>query len=410
MNPVLARSVARHALAWLAAANAVGVLLAALLLWPQLNRALAPFTYGRWMPLHLDWQLYGWCSLPLIGALLAWMLAPDDPAGVGPARWALRAWSIALAAGGVSWLGGVTSGKLFLDWSGWARPLLPVAMTALWSVLAAAVWARRKALRRGALAGRVAALAALLPVPAVLYWSAGRAVYPSVNPDSGGATGAALLGSTLALVAIAGWLPHALGLRTAGEGRKAKGLFWGGVAVSAAVFLAIDRGHASHHSPAQIAALGTLLAWAPLLGVYYRGFAWPASAWRWLQAAWVWWTLLLASGWLTFWPGVSERFKFTEVLVAHAHLAMAGAVTSLGAALLAALGRAPGGGAAGFWAWQLGLAVQLAALIGLGIGGTADLGGYFVGSAWVTALLAVRLAAGVGMFGGALAWLKEARP
>lgn len=57
MNPVLARSVARHALAWLAAANAVGVLLAALLLWPQLNRALAPFTYGRWMPLHLDWQL-----------------------------------------------------------------------------------------------------------------------------------------------------------------------------------------------------------------------------------------------------------------------------------------------------------------------------------------------------------------
>jgi cytochrome c oxidase cbb3-type subunit 1 len=410
MNPVLARSVARHALAWLAAANAVGVLLAALLLWPQLNRALAPFTYGRWMPLHLDWQLYGWCSLPLIGALLAWMLAPDDTAGVRPARWALRAWSIALAAGGVSWLGGVTSGKLFLDWSGWARPLLPVAMTALWSVLAAATWARRNALGRVALAGRVAALAALLPVPAVLYWSAGRAVYPSVNPDSGGATGAALLGSTLALVAIAGWLPHALGLRAAAEARRAKWIFWSGVVVSAAVFFAIDRGHASHHAPAQIVALGTLLAWAPLLAVYYRGFAWPVSAWRWLQAAWVWWTLLLASGWLTFWPGVSERFKFTDVLVAHAHLAMAGAVTSLGAALLAALGRAPGGGAAGFWAWQLGLTVQLAALVALGVGETTDVGGYFAGSAWVTALLAVRLVAGVGMFGGSLAWLKEARP
>jgi cytochrome c oxidase cbb3-type subunit 1 len=112
---------------------------------------------------------------------------------------------------------------------------------------------------------------------------------------------------------------------------------------------------------------------------------------------------------MTFWPGVSERFKFTDVLVAHAHLAMAGAVTSLGAALLAAFGRAPGGGAAGFWAWQLGLAVQLAALVALGVGETTDLGGYFLGSAWVTALLAVRLAAGVGMFGGSLAWLKEAR-
>lgn len=408
MNPQLARSVARHALTWLVAANAVGVLLAALLLWPQLNGLLVPLTYGRWMPLHLDWQLYGWCSLPLIGALLAWMLAPDDGAGAGRARWALRAWSVALALGGVSWLGGVTSGKLFLDWSGWARPLLPVAMIGLWSVLGAATWARRKTLPRGALASRLGTLAVLLPVPAVLYWSAAREVYPSVNPDSGGATGASLLGSTLALVALAGWLPHALGLRSADGMRKAKWIFWSGVAISAAVFFAIDRGHASHHSPAQIVALGTLLAWAPLLAVYYRGFAWPVDARRWLWAAWSWWTLLLASGWLTFLPGYSESFKFTHVLVAHAHLAMAGAVTSLGVALLAGVGRAAGGGAAAFWLWQLGLAAHLSALVALGLGEAGHAGDFFIGSTWVTTLLAARLLAGVAMLGGSLVWWKGA--
>jgi cytochrome c oxidase cbb3-type subunit I len=409
VNPLLARSVARHALAWLVAANAVGVLLAALLLWPALNGPLAPFTYGRWMPLHLDWQLYGWCALPLIGALCAWMLAPGDAAGARTARIALGAWSLALALGGASWLGGVTSGKLFLDWSGWARPLLPLAMTLLWSVLAAQVWARRRELGRAALAARLAVLLGLLAVPSVLYWSAGRDVYPSVNPDSGGATGASLLGSTLGLVAIAGWLPQALGLAAAAGARAGGRWFWSGLGVSLAVFALSDHGHASHHARAQIAALGTLLAWAPLLWVYYRGFAWPVASRRWLAAALGWWVVLLASGWWTFLPGVSERFKFTHVLVAHAHLAMAGVVTSLGGALLAALGRAPGGGAAAFWTWQLACGAHLVALAALGFGETADAAGFFGGDAWVTPLLAARLAAGALMFAASVAWLRETR-
>src|SRR3954462_8103478 len=59
--------VAAHSLAWLVAANMVGVLLAAMVLWPGINEWIAPLTYGRWIPLHLDWQLYGWCALPLVG-------------------------------------------------------------------------------------------------------------------------------------------------------------------------------------------------------------------------------------------------------------------------------------------------------------------------------------------------------
>jgi cytochrome c oxidase cbb3-type subunit 1 len=409
VNTPLANSVARHALGWLVAANVVGVLLAALLLWPEFNGVLAPLTYGHWVPLHLNWQLYGWCSLPLVGVLCAWMLAPEDEVGTQHAGWALAAWSLALALGGASWLAGVTSGKLFLDWRGWARPLLPLAMTFLWSVLGSRLWVRRRGLTAAALSLRVGVLVALLAVPSVLYWSAGREVYPSVNPDSGGATGAALLGSTLALVLIAGGLPLALGLpRTAGVRAGAR-WFWSGLIVSCVVFAVVDHGNASHHAWAQIAALGSLLMWAPLLGVYYREFAWPASARRWLGAAWFWWAGLLATGWWIFLPGMSERFKFTHVLVAHAHLAMAGVVTSLGGALLVALGRGPGGGAGAFWTWQGACGVHLAALTALGVGETADVAGFFGGAGWVTGWFALRLAAGVAMLAASVAWLRKER-
>jgi cytochrome c oxidase cbb3-type subunit 1 len=140
-SPDLATPVRRHALGWLVAGNAVGVLLAAELLWPSLGDALAPLSYGRWMPLHLNWQLYGWCAVPLVGGLFAGLLDRRHPQAARHASLALVAWSLALALGGVSWLGGVTSGKLFLDWAGWARPLLPAAMVVLWTVLAAhAFW------------------------------------------------------------------------------------------------------------------------------------------------------------------------------------------------------------------------------------------------------------------------------
>lgn len=404
MNARLARTVARHALGWLVAANVVGGWLAALLLWPELSGGAGMLTYGRLMPLHMNWQLYGWCSLPLVGVLAAWILAPDDAVGARQARWAVRAWSAALALGGVSWLAGVTSGKLFLDWSGWARPLLPVAMLGLWSVLGAALWARRGRLSRGALAARGAALAVLLAVPLTLYWAAGREVYPRVNPDSGGATGASLLGSTLGIVALGGWVPWALGLKRGAGRRRARRVFWAAFGGALLVYAATDRGHASHHAVAQIAALGTLLIWVPLLWVYFRAFAWPAAAWRWLAAAFAWWTLLVASGWMVFWPGVSERFKFSHLLVAHAHLAMAGAVTSLGAALLVALGCGPGGGRPGFWVWQGASAVHVGTLVSIGILETANAGEFFIGAGWVDALFAVRLTSGVAMAGASVVW------
>ena len=406
---------ARHALGWLVAANAVGVLLAAELVWPALGDALAPLTYGRWMPLHMNWQLYGWCSLPLVGVLLAWCVDARHPQARTHVCVALGAWSLALVAGGVAWLGGVTSGKLFLDWAGWARGALSVAMVVLWTVCAAHAWWRRgEEGQRGADSLRGVFLAGLLFVPGLLYWAAGREVYPSVNPDSGGATGASLLGSTLGIVMIFGLLPVMLRV-PAREGGKAKcnllgytlvrgtGWYWWALAGSYGVFGAIDRGNASHHAWGQILGLGLLIAWVPLAWIYFRRFEWETTAWRWLGAAFGWWLVLVVTGFLTFLPGVSERLKFTNGLVAHAHLAMAGLVTAVNFVVLRQLAprTEPRGN---FWAWQGACAVHVGVLMMMGWCEAENAGDLFRSEMWTQALYGVRLAAGAVMLGVSVRW------
>lgn len=399
MTAVFSRTLERHAFGWLVAANAVGVWLAALLLWPALGGLAGPLGYGRWMPLHLDWQLYGWCALPLAGALASWLVTPDA-AGRWHLRLALGAWSAALALGGVSWLAGVTSGKLFLDWHGWARPLLPLAMLVLWSVLALHAWLRRGEhgpMGRGI---RAVLLLALLAVPSLLFWAEGREVYPAVNPDSGGATGASLLGSTLAILAIFGALPAFL--RVPG---RAAWWYWAALAVGAGIFVAADHKDASHHTTGQIVALAALLPWLVLLPVYLRGFAWHASARPWLRASFVWWAVLVVTGFLTFLPEWSERLKFTNALVAHAHLAMAGLVTSLNLTILRQL--RGGGSRRGFWLWQMGCAVHVAVLAVLGWREAEDPAALFLSDGFSQVAYGLRLAAGGAMLLASVQWWKE---
>ncbi|MBX3749335.1 MAG: hypothetical protein KF897_04530 [Opitutaceae bacterium] len=399
MTAVFSRTLERHAFGWLVAANAVGVWLAALLLWPALGGLAGPFGYGRWMPLHLNWQLYGWCALPLAGALAAWLVTPDA-AGRWHLRLALGAWSAALALGGVSWLAGVTSGKLFLDWHGWARPLLPLAMLVLWSVLALHAWLRRGEHGPMGRAIRGGLLLVLLAVPSLLFWAEGREVYPAVNPHSGGATGASLLGSTLAILVVFGALPAFL--RVPG---RAAWWYWAALAVGAGVFMAADHGDASHHATGQIVALAALLPWLGLLPAYLRGFAWHASARPWLHASFVWWAVLVVTGFLTFLPGWSERLKFTNALVAHAHLAMAGLVTSLNLTILRQL--RGGGSCRGFWLWQSGCAVHVAVLAVLGWREAEDPAALFLGDGFSQAAYALRLGAGGAMLLASVQWWKE---
>jgi len=360
----LARAVRGHGLGWLVAANLVGVGLALVLVWPGLGSWLGPLSYGRWVPVHLNAQLYGWCSLPLVGALMAACLVPRHPGALSHARLALAVWSLVLAGGAVTWLSGHTSGKLFLDWSGWSRVALGLAMCLLWTYLATHLWWGRERSSTGRWRVAATSVAVLLGVPVALFWSAGREVYPAVNPHSGGATGAALLGSTLGIVVVFGMLPILLGQAR----RWRTGWFWWALAASLLVFMVIDHGSVSHHDPVQILALGLLLCWIPGLWLYGRAWAWSAGSRPWLFAAGGWWALLLASGWVSFLPGVSESWKFTNALVAHAHLAMAGLVTAVNFVVLNELHPArPVGRLAVFWAWQTGAAVHVVLLLGLGL-------------------------------------------
>ena len=194
----------RHGFFWLVVANGVGVLLAVLLVVPDGNLLLGEWSYGRWIPVHLNLQLYGWSSLPLV----AWLMRIYRVDAVGLGRWGMLAvwgWSGALVLGALSWLGGKSSGKIFLDWSGVSLWVFVGAMVMLWCVAALSWW--RGGRGRGLLLG----VLALASVPVAMVYAASRAVYPPVNPDTGGPTGASLLGSTLIVVFLLLLVPKSLG-------------------------------------------------------------------------------------------------------------------------------------------------------------------------------------------------------
>ena len=191
------RDACGHALAWLAVANGVGLWLALMLWFPTLNHS--EWTYGRWVPVHLNLQLYGWTSLPLI----AWLfrLYKADAESIRPwASAALWAWSASLVVGAVSWLSGMTSGKIFLDWTGGALASFLIAQVILWVVLVAA-WKRNQAAWDGKWrVGLLVVLMSLGMVPVSLWFASSAAVYPPVDRSTGGPTGASLLGSSLIVV------------------------------------------------------------------------------------------------------------------------------------------------------------------------------------------------------------------
>lgn len=403
----LQHSVASAALGVLVVANAVGLWLAALLLWPGLGSLTGPLTYGHWVPVHLDLQLYGWCSLPLIGLLLARF----RPTGA-LARLALAAWCGTLLAGALAWLGGDTSGKIFLDWSGPARVAFAIAQVFLWAALAQGWWCHltdatvpwRRAID-------AALLLVLLGVPVALYFSAQPSVYPPVNPHSGGATGHSLLASSLGIVGLALALPALLG-RTAHVGVPMRGASIGillGYAANWIWYAAMDHGNASHHSPAQIAGLATLLVWPVWLGWWFRRFTWEVTHRRWLLAAAAWAGLLVLDGYTLFLPGVLERMKFTNALVAHSHLAMAGLLTSLNVLMLISLAPrsrlATALASRGSWlAWNLASFGMIAVLTALGWQEGANPRLIADGAMVIMTGYVARLLAGAVMFGVSVQW------
>jgi len=327
------RNVARaawHALFWLVFANAVGVLIAVLLLFPGLNRLLGEWTYGRWMMVHMNLQLYGWASLPIAAFLFKVYGADSGPM----AKWCrpvLWVWSTALAVGTLSWLTGHSTGKLFLDWSGYARILFPLALFALWLLLALGLvrsWNDPVNLRPVVRIAKSILLPILLTVPFVLYAAAGPDTYPPVDPSTGGPTGASQLESSLAVVVILLMLPFGLTRRKAGPSGIVS-LCWVALIAESALCAALGRGDVSHHLPAQFLSLASLLAWIPLMPLYFGAFQWHPGTRLWRIAFLWWWGALIVTGWVFFLPGVLDHFKFTDGLVGHSFVAMAGFTSSL---------------------------------------------------------------------------------
>ena len=399
---------------WLAAANLVGVWLAALLVRPAWGAFFGEWTYGRWMALHLNWHLYGWCSLPIVGLLLRRCLRANRQ-GLRGARWALSSWSFALLLGGVSWLQGESSGKLFLEWTGLPRLFFVAAMTFLLGLLAWNVFAlspdmpvaKNSAAGRQRLADRIL-VGALALVPVLLFCSANRRVYPSVDADTGGPTGASLLGSTLVIILILALIPKLLGLsfRATSSGERA---FWIWFALDCGIFFLINRQHSSHRQWSQILGLGSLGVWVPLLTLHLQRFHWNPESRPWLHATLWWWGILVISGFASFLPGLLDRIKFTHALVAHAHLAMAGLLTSLNMLVLANLSPAltrvvsPLLNRQAFLCWHGGLLLQIVALCVLASAEIEVPGVLFRGGESHAYL--IRLLAGLLMTGASVYWL-----
>jgi cytochrome c oxidase cbb3-type subunit 1 len=384
-----------HALAWLTVACGVGLLMSLLLLFPGLNSALGPLTYGRWMPLHLDLVLYGWLALPLVALLLRAYRPPDCLAAI-----AVQVWSGSLVAGAASWLMGRTTGKAFLDWQGIARLVFLADLAFLAAVLAAGL-ARRRSW------GLAALWVGLLGVAATMASATCTHTYPPVNPATGGPTGASLLGSTLAVVAIFLGTPLILGLaRHSPSGRGGMGsiLAFG---VHSAFFACVGLGDQTHREPLQIAAVASLLVWAWLLPRWLGRFDWPEGSRPWLFAFLAWGGALLASAVPMFLPGLLDRIKFTNALVGHAHLAMAGMTTSFAALLLTVLG-GDLADRASFVLWHAGNAAHVAALAGAGALEAADPGIVFRGDPAITVLYVVRALAGAAMVTAAARWTARA--
>ncbi len=421
LAPELAEELALHCLAWLTAGCAVGVLLAGLLAWPQGNALLAPLTYGRWLPVHLDLLLYGWTALPLVGLLLRLYLPGSQ--GVGAGRVALTAWSGALGAGAIALLAGRSSGKLFLDWTGPVRALWIAALALLWCVLALGFG---RALRtRHGVGGRLAAKApdarlvaqgALLLLLAAGPWVLARALdarsYPPIDPSTGGPTGTDLAASTVAILPLFLALPALLGLARRPEAPR-PGHLWALLVAHAAVLPLFGLGDQSHHRPLQIAAIASVLVWPLPLGRYLLGHLWPPGSGPWLAALGAWGALLATSAVVTFLPGVLDSVKFTHALVGHAHLAMAGFVTSFAGLTLHALlrdtsARSTFARPLPFLLWQCGTAFHVFAMAALGLLEAGDPGLLQRSDTRVTALFAVRGAAGTAMLLAALEWLRRA--
>ncbi len=370
------RTAVKHALVWLVLGNGVGLYLSLLLLKPGWQ--LAEWTYGRWVPVHLNVQLYGWTALPLV----AWLFVMYEVERSRIARWApaaVWAWTTALAMGLLRWLNGQTSGKIFLAW-------------------------KERAKRWGKLRQRIslAGLIGLALVPGAIILTASPSTYPPVDQTTGGPTGSSLLGSSLIVVGLMLLLPRAIAV--GGKGKAGWGT-WAFFIFCGLFFGVAEVIGGTHFDGWQNGSLLLMPPWAWLLARDWSGFTWTVGSRGWRVAMFGWWWLLVLTGYLMYFPWVLDRIKFTQGLVAHSHLAMAGFTTSFCALLIVILTGSRLGGVISISLWHLAVGVMLLSLASMGWQEGADFSWMLANPAWRDLGLAIRSACGVVMLSVSVVWL-----
>lgn len=389
----------KHALGWLVFGNAVGLYLSILLLVPSWQ--VGEWTYGRWVPVHLNVQLYGWTALPLV----AWLFSMYEVGWSKSAAWASAAvwgWTAALAMGARHWLGGETGGKIFLDWKDGALWAFVVAMVMLWSVLAVA-W-RERAGRWTKLKWRVSlgGLVGLAAVPGAIILTASPKTYPPIDHLTGGPTGSSLLGSSLIVVGLMLLLPRVVA--GAGKGKAGWGT-WAYFGFCWIFFGVAEAVGGTHFDWWQNFSLLLMPPWAWLLARDWKGFSWPRDSRVWRVAMFGWWGLLVLTGYLMYFPWILDRIKFTQGLVAHSHLAMAGFTTSFCALLVVFLTGKRVGGMVSVALWHLAVVVMIITLATMGWKEGAEPSWMLMKPGWREMGLTMRSVCGVLMLSVSAGWL-----
>lgn len=389
----------KHALGWLVFGNAVGLYLSILLLVPSWQ--VGEWTYGRWVPVHLNVQLYGWTALPLV----AWLFSMYEVGFSKSAAWASAAvwgWTAALAMGARHWLGGETGGKIFLDWKDGALWAFVVAMVMLWSVLAVA-W-RERAGRWTKLKWRVSlgGLVGLAAVPGAIILTASPKTYPPIDHLTGGPTGSSLLGSSLIVVGLMLLLPRVV----AGAGKRRAGRATWAYFVFCWIFFGVAEAvGGTHFDWWQNFSLLLMPPWAWLLARDWQGFSWPRDSRVWRVAMFGWWGLLVLTGYLMYFPWILDRIKFTQGLVAHSHLAMAGFTTSFCALLVVFLTGKRVGGMVSVTLWHLAAVVMIITLATMGWKEGGEPSWMLMNPGWREMGLTMRSVSGALMLSVSTGWL-----
>jgi len=276
------------------------------------------------------------------------------------------------------------------------------AQLVLWFVLAVA-WMDRRVLwstvKKG---GTLIGLIALAVVPVSMVFAASPSLYPPIDRTTGGPTGSSLLGSALFVVGLMLLLPRVVAGKSSWESNTPVWVFF---AVSWVVFGITEAIGGTHRDVIQILSMLMLLPWAWLLPRDWRGFNWPRGSSFWRRAMFLWWGVLVISGVLMYHDGVLERIKFTQALVAHSHLAMAGFTTAFCALLCVLVTKRSLGGRISVMLWQVTALVMILALAMAGWLEGADAGWMVETPLWRTSVFAIRALCGAVMFGVSLRWL-----